>query len=102
MRCLFHLPTLAVLVFFSCPGIAAAHGGGLDSNGCHNDRQNGGYHCHRAPEAAPQALLDQPPSGPRAYRNCAAARAAGAAPVRIGDPGYGVHLDRDRDGIGCE
>lgn len=22
------------------------HGGGLDSNGCHHDRQNGGYHCH--------------------------------------------------------
>ena len=25
-----------------------------------------------------------------------------AAPVRVGDPGYGTHLDRDRDGIGCE
>lgn len=36
------------------------------------------------------------------YANCAAARAAGAAPVRSGDPGYGPHLDRDRDGIGCE
>ncbi len=36
------------------------------------------------------------------YRNCSAARAAGAAPVYIGEPGYGVHLDRDRDGIGCE
>jgi hypothetical protein len=28
-----------------------AHGGGLDSNGCHNDRQRGGYHCHRGPLA---------------------------------------------------
>ncbi len=36
------------------------------------------------------------------YKNCAAARAAGAAPVRRGDPGYGGHLDRDGDGIGCE
>ncbi|MFJ6566672.1 excalibur calcium-binding domain-containing protein [Streptomyces sp. NPDC091292] len=36
------------------------------------------------------------------YRNCDAARAAGAAPVRVGDPGYGRHLDRDGDGIGCE
>jgi len=32
------------------------------------------------------------------YANCAAARAAGAAPVRRGDPGYGRHLDRDGDG----
>lgn len=36
------------------------------------------------------------------YENCAAARAAGAAPVRRGDPGYAAHLDRDRDGVGCE
>lgn len=37
-----------------------------------------------------------------AYRNCSEARAAGAAPVRRGNPGYGPHLDRDGDGIGCE
>jgi len=36
------------------------------------------------------------------YENCDAARAAGAAPVRRGDPGYGPHLDRDGDGVGCE
>jgi hypothetical protein len=36
------------------------------------------------------------------YRNCSAARAAGAAPVMVGDPGYGRHLDRDGDGSGCE
>ncbi|KAE8762100.1 excalibur calcium-binding domain-containing protein, partial [Georgenia thermotolerans] len=36
------------------------------------------------------------------YANCAAARAAGAAPVHRGDPGYGAHLDRDGDGVGCE
>ncbi|QDN76324.1 excalibur calcium-binding domain-containing protein [Streptomyces sp. S1A1-7] len=36
------------------------------------------------------------------YENCAAARAAGAAPVHVGDPGYGRHLDRDGDGVGCE
>ncbi|GEK58338.1 hypothetical protein CHL76_09215 [Marinococcus halophilus] len=36
------------------------------------------------------------------YDNCGAARNAGAAPVREGDPGYGSHLDRDGDGVGCE
>lgn len=36
------------------------------------------------------------------YPNCAAARAAGAAPVRAGDPGYSRRLDRDGDGVGCE
>ena len=36
------------------------------------------------------------------YANCSAVRAAGAAPIRIGAPGYGRHLDRDGDGVGCE
>ncbi|MGW7280207.1 excalibur calcium-binding domain-containing protein [Streptomyces sp. NPDC054844] len=36
------------------------------------------------------------------YENCAAVRAAGAAPVRRGEPGYGSHLDRDNDGTGCD
>ena len=26
-----------------------SHGGGLNKHGCHNDRKNGGYHCHRSP-----------------------------------------------------
>ncbi|GGU18514.1 excalibur calcium-binding domain-containing protein [Streptomyces violascens] len=36
------------------------------------------------------------------YKNCAAVRAAGAAPLHRGDPGYAAHLDRDGDGIACE
>ncbi len=36
------------------------------------------------------------------YENCSAARAAGAAPVHRGEPGYAPHLDRDDDGVRCE
>jgi endonuclease YncB( thermonuclease family) len=36
------------------------------------------------------------------YVNCDAVRAAGAAPIRRGDVGFGDHLDRDGDGVGCE
>ena len=36
------------------------------------------------------------------YPNCSAARSVGAAPVYAGQPGYGSHLDRDGDGVGCE
>ena len=92
--------------------LAQAHPGGLNSEGCHNDRKNGGYHCHRGPAAGAQsasqtqavraAPAKAAPASGRAYRNCADARAAGAAPVRRGDPGYGPHLDRDNDGVGCE
>ncbi|MEY2472672.1 MAG: hypothetical protein QOK28_2001 [Actinomycetota bacterium] len=36
------------------------------------------------------------------YANCDEARAAGAAPLHRGDPGYRPGLDRDNDGIACE
>lgn len=36
------------------------------------------------------------------YKNCSAARAAGAAPLYRGQPGYRSSLDRDGDGIACE
>ncbi|WBH18304.1 excalibur calcium-binding domain-containing protein [Sphingomonas radiodurans] len=44
----------------------------------------------------------QPVSSYGAFRNCAAARAAGAAPLYRGQPGYGAHMDGDGDGIACE
>ncbi len=48
-----------------------------------------------------------PPPGPQAppsphYEDCDAVRAAGADPIRVGDPGYRPELDPDGDGIGCE
>ncbi|MDR1856966.1 MAG: thermonuclease family protein [Desulfovibrio sp.] len=33
------------------PAAAFAHGGGLDSYGCHHNRKQGNYHCHRGPLA---------------------------------------------------
>ena len=61
----------------------------------------GWYHCHRAPvrEVPP---LRQSGAGNAYYPNCASARAVGAAPIRVGEPGYRAGLDRDRDGVACE
>jgi len=83
-------------------GAASAHPGGLNAQGCHNNRKTGGYHCHRGPASKPDRARSYALSSGREYANCAQARAAGAAPVRAGDPGYGRHLDRDGDGVGCE
>ncbi|WP_406126917.1 excalibur calcium-binding domain-containing protein [Streptomyces canus] len=33
------------------------------------------------------------------YADCTEARAAGAAPIHRGEPGYASHLDRDNDGV---
>jgi hypothetical protein len=54
-----------------------------------------------APPAPTSAAPAPQPAGVP-FANCAAARAAGAAPVRRGDPGYGPALDGDGDGIECE
>jgi len=35
--------------------LALAHGGGLNAEGCHNNRKTGDYHCHRAPVAKANA-----------------------------------------------
>ena len=36
------------------------------------------------------------------YESCKAVRAAGADPIRRGDPGYNPKLDGDGDGVACE
>jgi hypothetical protein len=95
-----HLLILALLAMpIALP--AAAHPGGLNAEGCHTNRKTGDYHCHRwAQRATPQTVQTRPAG--RAWRNCTEARAAGGAPFYRGQPGYGAHLDRDGDGVGCE
>jgi hypothetical protein len=101
MRCVLVAAGIAAS-FIGVTLPASAHGGGLNAQGCHNNRKTGDYHCHRGGgESRPAARSARLVSG-AAFANCTAARAAGAAPVRRGDPGYGTHLDRDGDGIGCE
>jgi len=53
-----------------------------------------------APAPAPQPAAAPAPSA--YYANCDAARAAGAAPLYAGQPGYSTKLDRDKDGVACE
>lgn len=56
-----------------------------------------------APRATPEPAVTTKPAPAEAYyTNCAAARAAGAAPLRRGDAGYRAALDRDNDGVACE
>lgn len=63
----------------------------------------GGRGLKRARDTRPHpiTIFERAPAR-QPFRNCAAARAAGAAPLHRGDPGYGPWLDRDGDGIACE
>ncbi|MCC4598372.1 excalibur calcium-binding domain-containing protein [Xanthomonas campestris pv. phormiicola] len=108
MHAIFVFVALITLLF---PAFALAHPGGLNAEGCHNDRKTGDYHCHRggASGSSNSTVPRQSFSAParvggntRPFANCTEARAAGAAPVRRGDPGYAPKLDRDNDGVGCE
>lgn len=93
---------------FGMSGESGAHGGGLDRNGCHHDRKNGGYHCHRAsalPPAVAPSNFSQGQARPverRWFSSCSEVRALGLGPIYRGEPGYARHLDRDGDGIACE
>ena len=41
---------LSVLIFL--PSLVFSHGGGLNKDGCHNNRKTSGYHCHHAPKGS--------------------------------------------------
>lgn len=55
-----------------------------------------------APLVAAVPEVAAPPAASVIYANCAAAKAAGAAPLYIGGPGYQPKLDGDHDGVACE
>jgi len=59
------LVTICALAFAnSC----AAHGGGLDADGCHTNRKTGEYHCHRGglrQVRMPDLRLTRTPPSPR-------------------------------------
>ena len=60
----------------------------------------------QAPQAprAPEAPVTADPAAqePWTWDNCSEAFANGVSNIPAGAPGYGTHLDRDLDGIGCE
>jgi hypothetical protein len=48
------------------------------------------------------AVAVPPTTAAVTYANCDEVKAAGAAPIHAGDPGYNTDLDRDGDGVACE
>lgn len=95
----------------SLPVLAAAHGGGLNAEGCHNNRKTGDYHCHRAPAAAPRAVTSAPESGTvgtqalseQAGRNAIAAPKAGGPTCYVGPRGgtYTITASGRKNYSGC-
>ena len=51
---------LIILLSIVCSGPAGAHGGGLNSDGCHNELKKGNYHCHRNSDTPDTESRDKP------------------------------------------
>jgi Excalibur calcium-binding domain len=62
------------------------------------------YSEQRKLEGTPQPVSEYNPSREQSvyYAGCRDARAAGAAPLYRGDPGYREGMDGDNDGVACE
>jgi Excalibur calcium-binding domain/Protein of unknown function (DUF1524) len=88
-------------VLSTCPGQTVPEDSGAPVRVTLNITDPGAAPARSNTQPGTQAT-GQPEGGSVYYENCEAARAAGAAPVRRGDPGYGSHLDRDGDGSACE
>lgn len=41
-----------IIISLLIPNISFSHSGNTNSNGCHNDNVNGGYHCHNKKDSA--------------------------------------------------
>jgi hypothetical protein len=58
--------------------------------------------CPVTPEVEEAAAEAEAAANSVFFASCAAARAAGAAPIRRGQPGYRPEMDGDGDGVACE
>ena len=63
------------LALLSACGLATAHSGGTDAQGCHTNRKTGDYHCHGGKKTA--AVVPTTPTAPAA---------APVAPAKGGGP----------------
>lgn len=68
----FILVIFAIFAFGSS-NLIFAHGGGLNKDGCHNNRKTGEYHCHRSNTQLPANVTpaqrdDTCHTGPRGGR----------------------------------
>jgi len=88
------------------PARAAATTGPASTGAASTGAASTGAASTGAASTAAATPAAQPPAaatpGNAYYPNCAAARAAGAAPLYRGQPGYRAQMDGDGDGIACE
>lgn len=89
-------------------GSSYAHSGGLNAEGCHNNRKTGEYHCHRGAKRAQPVVPPRAPGGTGdGQRSCGAKTyctemvSCQEAIFYFNQCGL-TRLDGDGDGVPCE
>ncbi len=72
---------LFLLLTYASVPTAFAHGGGLNADGCHNNRKTGDYHCHKSP----------PPPSPSKQEQIDQSTSAGNKPTCYTGPKGGTY-----------
>ena len=75
-------------ITFSCLALffnfeVFAHGGGLNKEGCHNNRQTGDYHCHRPGASHQRSRTTTKSNCNEAYHDLFATALSGRREVRL-------------------
>lgn len=78
---------------------ALAHGGGLNAEGCHNNRKTGDYHCHRAPKEPPPLSSGLYSSSPLRAAPTASPQRVMTAQAALNALGYDVGAVDGRGGM---
>jgi hypothetical protein len=86
------------------PLLVHAHGGRTNAEGCHNDRKNGGYHCHNGGSAKAASSVQSLKSSDASCGGkhlCGQMDSCDEAIHYLNDCGA-ASLDGDNDGTPCE
>ncbi|WP_309126383.1 excalibur calcium-binding domain-containing protein [Kocuria sp.] len=73
-----------------------------DGRACEANGSGTGVSVPQPGGVAPVAPVVSEPTSTAVFDNCTEARAAGRVNIPASDPAYGLHLDADRDGFGCD
>ncbi len=101
---------IGIIVLAASTTLVFAHGGGLNTDGCHNERRTSGYHCHRPQTRTRPVVTPRPTPRPtaavRTYQQCDAVPTHHLRFDTQGRVAVQRHLvptqpDNDRDGLAC-
>jgi hypothetical protein len=98
---LMTVAAILVVTLLLTPIPASSHGGRTNSEGCHNNRKTGDYHCHNSGQRRVSRKAPASSNSCGQRKTCGEMSNCREAMYRLNTCGNS-RLDRDKDGIPCE